>query len=472
MKAMKKLFLMMLVAIMVLSTIACNGNNDSTSDNSANGGEQLSPIERIMKKYDDKGYVYEYDGDPCTITMSQWDADGATIERSVVEAMLSGFKKRYPTIEVQLDIVNDYENTYATRFAAGNVHDVFMVSDGVFPSWVKMNVMEDLTDWIETSDLVKTDKIIDSALTRYQYDPATRKLGEGIQYVLPKDISAHVMYYNKDLFDEYGVEYPSSTEIMKMDDAINMWKALTNEEDGVYGLAWTEIQGWIWSAGGDYLNEARTAFPEDEASINALRQGYKFIQDAYYNYGIAPTTEAVGDLDATKLFALGTVATCVAGSWKNASFSTCDFNWDIAYVPAYEQAPTKNGWSGSVGYGLYKKSANIEAAWKLLEYINSEEGQEILASTGFQFPIYKELGLSEEYIANEKAKAGYPQNYEIYIKSAINQPAGTSTYIANNTWKSTSYDAYSAYLLDSVEEDRWSVDKFLDEVRAKINSIL
>ena len=78
----------------------------------------------------------------------------------------------------------------------------------------------------------------------------------------------------------------------------------------------------------------------------------------------------------------------------------------------------------------------------------------------------------EEYLANEKAKAGYPQNYEIYIKSAINQPAGTSTYIANNTWKSTSYDAYSAYLLDSVEEDRWSVDKFLDEVRAKINSIL
>ena len=48
----------------------------------------------------------------------------------------------------------------------------------------------------------------------------------------------------------------------------------------------------------------------------------------------------------------------------------------------------------------------------------------------------------------------------------------TSVNIANNTWKSTSYDAYSAYLLDSVEEDRWSVDKFLDEVRAKINSIL
>ena len=39
---------------------------------------------------------------------------------------------------------------------------------------------------------------------------------------------------------------------------------------------------------------------------------------------------------------------------------------------------------------------------------------------------------NEEYLANEKAKAGYPQNYEIYIKSAINQPAGTSTYIANN----------------------------------------
>ena len=32
-------------------------------------------------------------------------------------------------------------------------------------------------------------------------------MGSGDLYCVPKDITPYVMYYNKDLFDEYGVKY-------------------------------------------------------------------------------------------------------------------------------------------------------------------------------------------------------------------------------------------------------------------------
>lgn len=94
-------------------------------------------ISQIQQKYDDAGTVYEYTGDPVTITMSHWDSDGASIERAVLEVLLEAFNNRYPSITVDLEIISDYETTYSTRFATNDVHDVFLVSDGVFTNWVK-----------------------------------------------------------------------------------------------------------------------------------------------------------------------------------------------------------------------------------------------------------------------------------------------------------------------------------------------
>ena len=62
-------------------------------------------IESIQAKYD--ASLYEYGGEPVTIRMSHWDSDGATLERAVLETLLTAFKNRYPTIEVKLDIISD-----------------------------------------------------------------------------------------------------------------------------------------------------------------------------------------------------------------------------------------------------------------------------------------------------------------------------------------------------------------------------
>lgn len=437
----------------------------------ANPNDELDlsiSIESIQAKYD--ASLYSYTGEPVTLTMSHWDSDGATLERAVLETALTAFKNRYPTIDVKLDIISDYEKTYATNIATNNLHDVFMVSDGVFANWSTGGKMVNLTPYIQASELVDPDGMYDSVVSRYQYDPVTGLTGSGAQLVMPRDISAHVMYYNKDYFAQKGVSLPPSDRIMTMDEAVTMWQALT-ERDGdyieTYGVAGIVMDGLVWSAGGDFLNDARNGFPTEESDIAALKKAYKFIQDAYYNYQITPPSEFSSGMDPTTLFSLQKVATVIAGSWNVASFRTLSFDWDIAYVPAFAENPTKNAWSGSCGYAINNNCANKEAAWKLVEYIGSPEGQEILAATGFQFPLYEDIGLSEEYLKRESQLK--PNNYEVFIKSASEQPAGTWTYTKNTQWKELGYDMFSEYLLNSDASKRWDVDYFLQRVREAVN---
>ena len=480
MKTRKKLAMLLAAAMGFVLTFGvfaagCAGNFDTGDDNIDVSEDE---IERIQNKYDELGYVYEYTGEPVTITMSHWDSDGESIERAVLNVLLDSFNDRYPNINVDLEIISDYETTYSARFATGQVHDVFLVPDGVFASWCRSSYMTDLTPYILASDIVDTSDMFESVVTRYQYDSATGITGQGAQLTMPRDISAHVMYYNKDLFDSLGVTPPPSDRIMTIEEAVEMWSALTKDTDGdgeidVYGTAGLMMEGLVWSGGGDFLNDARNAFPTDPAALTALRQAYQFIQDAYYTYndgnGFMPRSTVSSTMDATTLFSQEMVATVIAGSWEMASIQGNSFDWDIAYVPAYEENPTANSWSGSVSYAIYSgiDDAKFDAAWKLVEYIGSPEGQEILASTGFQFPIYESVAFSDEYLS--KYEGGQPSNYEIFLRSASEQPAGTWTYLPSDQWKEMGYDAYSAYLLDVTAENRWNVDRFLEAVEEYVN---
>ncbi len=470
MRSIKKCCLIATAAIMAVTgsvgLAACGG-----------GGQELDlsvSIEGIQSKYD--ASMYQYGGEPVTITMSHWDSDGATLERAVLDTLLQSFKMRYPTIDVKLDIISDYEKTYANNIATNNLHDVFMVSDGVFANWSSGGKMINLDPYIQASDLVDLDGMYESAVTRYQYNSTTGLTGSGAQLVMPRDISAHVMYYNKDYFKQMNVELPPSDRIMTMDEAVAMWQALTEKDSAgkieTYGVAGLVMEGLVWSAGGDFLNDERTGFPTEASDLAALKKAYQFIQDAYVTTEITPPAEFSVGMDATTLFSQQRVATVIAGSWNVSSFRTLSFDWDIAYAPAFPEAPTKNAWSGSVGYAINSgiENSKKEAAWKLVEYIGSKEGQEILSATGFQFPLYGEIGFSDEYLERESALK--PNNYEVFIHSVAEQPAGTWLYTKSTQWKELTYDTLSETLFVKDESKRLSVDDFLDLVKKNIGNYI
>lgn len=446
-------------------------SSENTSDNDNTGG--TITLDDITKKYDNLDW--SYDGDPVTLTMCHWDSAGSAVERSVLNAMLKGFNQRYPTIQVKLDILTDYENTYGNNIQANNMHDVFLVPDGAFGSWASTRKLENLTPYLNSSTILDTDKIYSTAMTRYQYDFTSAKPGSGTQLALPKDIGPYVMYYNEDVFKQMGVELPPTDRIMTIDEATTMWQSLTkyNSDNDItmYGVGGLCIEGLVWSAGGDFLNETRDAFPTDSKTLAGLKKGYQYMQDAYFKYQVQPPSEFTAGMDASTLFAQQRTACFIGGRYNVTSFLNLDFKWNVCYVPAFEENLQKNMYSGSVGYGIANTCKNKLAAWKLIEYIASEEGQEIMSSTGFQIPIYPELSLSDDVKAREEIN--YPGlNYEVFVESARTQSYGLWQYRNNQKWKTIGYDTTSADLYHKDESKRWTVDYFLSQAEKNVNDNL
>lgn len=475
MKASKKRLGMLLrvVALVCLMAMVFSGCQVVQTEAPTLPEEDLDELQQIMKKYDDLGYEYNYDGEACTITMAHWDSSGANVERAVVEAVLQGFSARYPEITVELEILQDYEDTYGQRLAAGTAHDVFLVPDGAISGWAPSGKVMNLSSYIAGSALLDDlDDIYESCLTRYQYDSASGKMGSGDQYALPKDVGPYVMYYNKDWFDAMGVELPPSDRIMTMDEAVAMWQALTKyDENGQitgYGVAGICVEGVVWSAGGDFLNETRDAFPTDPTTLAGLYKGYQFIKDSYLTYKIQPPNTFSGSLSAANLFAQQKVATIWGGRWEVSTFRQLSFEWDVAYIPAFEESPETNMYSGSVGYGIYSKTSNPEAAWKLVEYIASKEGQEILTATGFQIPVYESLALDADLVAKEKELG--PENYEVFVESAKMQGYGLWQYRRNQLWKVNGYDVPSEFLVSFDPSSEITTEEFLERAEQLVNA--
>lgn len=476
----KKTFAVSLLSSMLLC--GCTNSYEATSDliptsntlNSDSGsGSQGFSLDDIQKKYDDLDW--SYDGDECTITMCHWDSAGRNVEAAVLNALLKGFNKRYPNIHVELEILTDYENTYGNNISADNMHDVFLVPDGAFGSWASSKKLVNLTPYVEASTIIDTDNMYETSLTRYQYNFNTNKPGSGVQLALPKDIGPYVMYYNEDIFNQLEVELPPSDRIMTIDEATTMWQSLTKKNSSgditCYGVGGLGIEGLVWSAGGDFLNEDRDAFPTDESTLAGLKKGYQYMQDSYFKYEVQPPSEFTAGQDASTLFSMQKVACYIGGRYNVTSFMNLDFKWNVCYVPAFTENSEKNMYSGSVGYAMSSTCKNKLAAWKLIEYVASREGQEILSSTGFQIPCYTDLALSDDVKAREQIN--YPGlNYEVFVHSAEKQSYGLWQYRNNQKWKTMGYDTTSEYLYHSDESKRWTVDYFLEQAKKAVTENL
>ena len=446
-------------------------------------GIEDDEILEIMKKYDEDFAKPEnqYTGSNCTISMVHWDGDGQAIEMSVINTMLKGFKLRYPKINVKLTILSDYEKAYSTRLTGSDVADVFLMPDGDVMPWAPLGVCEDLGPYIESSSLINLDEMYKTSLDRYRYDfTLGRCTDDGVQIALPKDIGPTVMYYNKAAFRKAKIPYPSNTEIMNIEDAFEMWDNLkqVNSKGQVtmYGVGGLTIEGLVWSSGGDFLNENRTAFPTDPVTLQGLKDGYQYMQRSYvkvpgYDHcQVQPPASWSSGSDASKLFSNQMLACFIGLKSKVAQFRKLNFEWDVCPVPANTVNPEKNAWCGSVGYSMFKGSSHKDAAWKLIEYIDSKEGQELLSATGFQIPVYPELANEPDYI--ERESNNRPANFQAFLAAAENQPVGLWSYHKDQLWLQEALHVDVEKLFADDPSERLTVDQFIALTAPHVNEKL
>ena len=225
-------------------------------------------------------------------------------------------------------------------------------------------------------------------------------------YGLPVAASARAMFYNKDLFEEAGIENPPET----WDDvkaAAEKISALGDDIAG-YGLQGKEIETDVyfyypmWSYGGAILDEDGSSGLDSEAAIQAATLYKEMIEEGLTQDG--PT--AYNREDVQNLFKRGKVGMMITAPFLSAQIKeeAPDLNYGIVAIPA-----GPGGDRGTYGVTdsiiMFANSDNKDEAWQFMDYLFTQAPRsEFTQNEGF-LPVNKAVSEEPAFTENEDLKA-------------------------------------------------------------------
>jgi multiple sugar transport system substrate-binding protein len=319
-----------------------------------------------------------------TIKFLNYSSNGG--QEATLTAMVDAFEAANPLIKVEVETLGyaDYFTQLATRVAGGQAPDVFELNIENFRAYADKGAIAEL-------DLSKVDisKIQPTTLKAFQIGTK--------QYGLPTKFSNVVLIYNKDLFDQAGVAYPTSSWTWAEElAAAQKIRALGTDIYGVF----RPIQTWefyktVVQNGGSMMNADQSAFTLNSAqNVEALE-----IMIARINTSnVTPTTEQLGGMGDWDLFKSGRLGMIVTGIWAFNDFATnCDFAWDIAVEPGIKTHAT-HFFSDAVV--VSKDSKVTAAATAFAAFLSgSPEAALLRANANWDLPV----ALTDEVITAFKA---------------------------------------------------------------------
>lgn len=345
------------------------------------------------------------------VRVGSWDS-GEALEP--FNTAIAQFEEMYPDVDVQLEAVpQEYGTKLLAQFAAGDAPDVFQTGDGDVSKFQRLGAVENLDPYI-------SGEVGDNPLDMGVFFPGVAAFGqiEGSTYYLTKDYSPLVIYYNKDHFDEAGLEYPTSD--WTLEDMLNTAMLLTLDGDGNnaasedfdsgdierWGLqipdAWGDplwlrgILPLIYANGGTLVSEdgmTTDGHMNGEKTVAALEWYVSLFQDHF----VAPSREDVAAFAGVDMFQSGLVSILWNGRWPLKDFiANPDLNFGTVGLPAGAEGNANVlCWAG---FAMYTGGDNKDAAWAFLKHIAAEEGAEAFAEYAFTAvqSIADSQGLSED----------------------------------------------------------------------------
>lgn len=392
----RKLLALLLAVSTTVSLAACGGggSTDTSADtaadtqNTANtaANEEIPADEEVAGEEDagDEGAV----SDGNTLSVMIWD----TYQEPGINELLSDFTAE-TGIKTELQVVkwDEYWTLLSAGAEGGSLPDVFWMHSNESERYMSNDMLLDLNDRIEASELIDPANYPEDIWGLYTYDDH--------KYAVPKDIDTIAIWYNKKLFDEAGVDYPTSD--WTWDDLYETAKKLTKEDGSVYGYANSSSNNqagyynMIYAMGGEVISEDKKSSGYDKPeTIEAMKFMDKFIQE-----GLMPTQDVMSETTEEVLFMSGKVAMVPQGSWMLAAMMENEYtteNADVVELPK----DAETGRSPSIYNGLgWTAAANTqypEEAWKLIEFLGSETAQKKQAELGITMSAYE--GTSDAWI--------------------------------------------------------------------------
>jgi len=275
-------------------------------------------------------------------------------------------REKYPHISTKY-IVPGKGTELKDLIAAGTIPDVYMTARVNLPMFLDLKLGQNLDEWIKkyNFDLSRLEPNAVQAMR----DMTADQMVFGIPY--QNASLGYVLYYNKDIFDKFGVPYPKDG--MTWDETYELAKRLTRVEDGVQirGLSanWSNIF---------VINNQLSLLAldgNDKAVINtdSWKMVFNNVKRFYEIPGNHVTKDTLSDQIQERDFLTGTVAMTVGGGAAAAADKA--INFDYVALPTYPEAPGM----GTKTAGRYllptSTSKHKDDVFKAITVITSDEFQ-------------------------------------------------------------------------------------------------
>ncbi|MEQ6376761.1 sugar ABC transporter substrate-binding protein [Bacillaceae bacterium S4-13-56] len=339
---MKKYFLFLLIVLMsVVVLSACQSDEGNSSTNNDDGNSS----------------------DVVTLDVI-WFSDGN--EGEVFKEITDKYSEDHPNVKFNIidTPYDDLFNRIRTRVSGGDAPDLARIS-GVGHI---QDALLDLTPYVDDDFL---GQFVDAAQPTVVRDE--KILG------VPTDLTAHGLYYNKDYFEQAGVEVPSSPEdVWTWEEFADALEKVKENSDARFGLAYdlspSRYSTLIYQNGGRIFAEDQETLSVNEPEAVGALNYFKELHDRE----ITPDSIWLGGENPNSLFRSGQAAAHWSGNWNLQTYDeNADFNWGVTYMPKGTQRSSVAGGKQMVGF---KDSKHKDEVSDFLLYFASQEVNEEFVS--------------------------------------------------------------------------------------------
>ena len=368
------------------------------------------------------------DGSPVQLVYQDWNTDWF---QPMAQQMLEEFHATHPHIRVFFTPDPDnMVDQMLSDMQAGIAPDVFQGCCAHFPVWAQKGYTLDLAPYVN-ADLDQT--TIDD-WNPAQYQALFTK--DGQQFGVPKYHGALALYYNKDLFDAYAVDYPD--ESWNHDDYLAAMRALTHDQDedsqtdlwgSMLDISWDRIQVHVNGWGGHFVSpdDSSDCLMHEPEAMAAL----EWLRARMWDDKVMATNLDVQNVSTRKAFINQQVAMVEDGSWALKDI-LLGATFRVGVAPFPSGPDRKVTLATTDGFGIYAGTKHPDEAWELVKFLISKDYGRAMARANFLQPARASL-LNDwiGYIREEFPEKAKDMNIAAFADGHINNYSVTSEIFAN-----------------------------------------
>ena len=313
-------------------------------------------------------------------------AAGGEGELNALRELIKAFEAAHPGAKVEftgLAEQGEHISKLGTAFAGGNPPDVFLLNYRRFGRFAAQGVIDPAKLPGTPSDY------FDQALEAFTLN--------GTLLCAPQNLSSSVLYYNKKLLQDAGVEVPTTTaELDTVIAGLNAKKIKTIGFE--YGMR--TVAPFVWNFGGDVVDNLNKPTVITLGSPQA-REALTYLKKLVDKGGVNATDFAASPPEDR--FAQGELAMFIDSRRAVPALRKAEsLDFDVAKLPKHNQDATL---LASDAYCVAKAAKNPPLAHAFAQYAVSNAGGTVLAESGRTVPSLKVLAESDAFLASDKKPA-------------------------------------------------------------------